>query len=82
MDISWYFHFPLILFQGLWFYRFYIAGHEASHKKLFPHHSNINDFLGGLILLPLMTPINIFRKIHMFHHGFNRKDPHTSALDT
>jgi fatty acid desaturase len=26
---------PLLLFQGFWFYRFYIVGHEAAHKKLF-----------------------------------------------
>ena len=82
INISWYFHLPLILFQGLWFYRFYIVGHEASHRKLFPGNSLKNDFWGGLILLPIITPINIYRKIHLFHHAFNRKDPHTSALDT
>jgi fatty acid desaturase len=73
---------PLLLFQGLWFYRFYIVGHEASHKKLFADNQKANDFWGGLILLPILTPINIYRKIHYFHHGFNRKDDHTSALDT
>ena len=26
---------PTLLFQGLWFYRLYIIGHEASHGKLF-----------------------------------------------
>ena len=75
-------YFPLLLFQGLWFYRFYIVGHEASHKKLFPNNIKHNDFFGSLILMPLMVPINIYRKIHYFHHGFNRKDEHTSALDT
>jgi fatty acid desaturase len=72
----------LLLFQGLWFYRLYIAGHEAAHRKLFPKHPTLNDLAGGLMLLPLMVPITIFRKIHYFHHGFNRRDPHTSALDT
>lgn len=70
------------LFQGLWFYRFYIVGHEASHRKLFVANKKANDIMGSIILLPLMTPITIYRKIHMFHHGFNRKDNHTSALDT
>lgn len=78
----WLLYIPLLLFQGLWFYRFYIVGHEASHYKLFPQNRSLNDLIGSLILLPLMVPINIFRKIHMFHHGFNRKDNHTSALDT
>ncbi|MFI5171172.1 MAG: fatty acid desaturase family protein [Chitinophagales bacterium] len=73
---------PLLLFQGLWFYRFYIVGHEAAHKKLFRNNVRLNDFWGSVILLPLMTPITIYRKIHYFHHGFNRKDDHTSALDT
>jgi len=70
------------LMQGLWFYRFYIVGHEASHRKLFTSNRMMNDVVGSIILLPLMTPITIYRKIHMFHHGFNRKDNHTSALDT
>ncbi|GAB3175738.1 fatty acid desaturase family protein [Telluribacter humicola] len=80
--VRWYFQLPLFLLQGLWFYRLYILGHEASHRKLFPNNVARNDFWGGLILVPIMTPINIYRKIHMFHHGFNRKDHHTSALDT
>jgi len=75
-------YFPLLLFQGLWFYRFYIVGHEAAHKKLFPNNLRLNDFWGSVILIPLMVPITIYRKIHYFHHGFNRKDDHTSALDT
>lgn len=70
------------LIQGFWFYRFYIVGHEASHRKLFTANKKMNDVVGSIILLPLMTPITIYRKIHMFHHGFNRKDNHTSALDT
>ena len=74
--------FAMIMVQGLWFYRFYIVGHEAAHKKLFPQSLAANDFWGCVVLLPLMTPINIYRKIHYFHHGFNRKDDHTSALDT
>ncbi|HEY1056480.1 MAG TPA: fatty acid desaturase, partial [Emticicia sp.] len=73
---------PVLLFQGLWFYRFYIVGHEASHKKLFADNLPANDFWGSVILLPIMVPITIYRKIHYFHHGFNRKDEHTSALDT
>lgn len=72
----------ILLFQGLWFYRFYIVGHEASHKKLFPNNLKLNDFWGSVVLLPIMVPITIYRKIHYFHHGFNRKDEHTSALDT
>lgn len=80
--LRWTLYAPLLLFQGLWFYRFYIVGHEASHKKLFAENPRANDFWGGLILLPMMVPIHIYRKIHYFHHGFNRKDDHTSALDT
>ena len=72
----------MALLQGLWFYRFYIVGHEAAHRKLFAANRKLNDAAGSIILLPLMTPITIYRKIHMFHHGFNRKDNHTSALDT
>jgi hypothetical protein len=31
------FYIPLLIFQGLWFYRIYIVGHESAHKKLFNH---------------------------------------------
>jgi len=86
VDISpflfWSLYIPLLLFQGFWFYRFYIVGHESAHRKLFMNFPKLNDFIGTIILLPLMTPINIYRKIHYFHHGFNRKDHHHSALDT
>jgi len=74
--------FTTAMIQGFWFYRFYIVGHEASHRKLFINNRKANDILGSIILLPLMTPITIYRKIHMFHHGHNRQDNHTSALDT
>lgn len=80
--VKWPLYAPLLLFQGLWFYRFYIVGHEASHRKLFADNRRLNDVLGSLILLPILVPINVYRKIHMFHHGFNRKDDHTSVLDT
>jgi fatty acid desaturase len=80
--LIWLLYTPVLLFQGLWFYRFYIVGHEASHGKLFRDNKKRNDFWGSVILLPLMVPVTIYRKIHMFHHGFNRKDDHTSALDT
>lgn len=72
----------LLLFQGLWFYRLYIVGHEAAHRKLVPGKRTLNDVLGSLALLPLMVPVTVYRKIHYFHHGFNRLDPHTSMLDT
>jgi len=75
-------YFSILFFQGLWYYRLYIVGHEASHRKLFMGNQLTNDLIGSILLLPLMTPINIYRKIHMFHHGFNRTDDHTSALDT
>lgn len=80
--LKWLIYTVIVLFQGLWFYRLYIVGHESSHRKLFVSNKTINDIVGSIILLPLITPINIYRKIHMFHHGFNRKDNHTSVLDT
>ena len=61
-------YFFTALLQGLWFYRFYIIGHEASHRKLFTTSKIANDIVGSIILLPLMTPITIYRKIHLFHH--------------
>lgn len=80
--LKWILYAPLLLFQGLWFYRIYIVGHESAHKKLLPTNQLLNDVLGTIVLIPLLVPITIFRKIHYFHHGFNRKDEHTSALDT
>ncbi|WP_052555964.1 fatty acid desaturase [Enhygromyxa salina] len=72
----------VILLQGCWLHRLYVVAHEASHRKLWPAHPGINDALGQLLLLPLMLPLRIHRKIHAFHHGHNRRDERTSALDT
>lgn len=68
--------------QGCWLHRLYVVGHEASHGKLWPSSRRLNDVLGQLLLLPLMLPLRIHRKIHAFHHGHNRRDIETSALDT
>lgn len=72
----------LILAQGCWLHRLYVVAHEASHAKLWPDNRRLNDLLGQLLLLPLMLPLRIHRKIHAFHHGHNRRDHQTSALDT
>lgn len=71
-----------ILAQGCWLHRLYVVAHEASHLKLWPGNRRVNDGLGQLLLLPLMLPLRIHRKIHAFHHGHNRRDFRTSALDT
>ena len=72
----------LVLLQGCWLHRLYVVAHEASHGKLWPGNRRGNDLLGQLLLLPLMLPLRIHRKIHAFHHGHNRRDLETSALDT
>nr|WP_255216362.1 fatty acid desaturase [Pseudenhygromyxa sp. WMMC2535] len=72
----------LIAAQGCWLHRLYVVAHEASHRKLWPEDPRLNDILGQLLLLPLMLPLRIHRKIHAFHHGHNRRDHRTSALDT
>ena len=33
------------------------------------------------LLLPLLIPVPVYRKIHKFHHTHNRRDHHTSTLD-
>jgi fatty acid desaturase len=71
----------VIVLQGCWLHRLYVVAHEASHGKLWPSRG-LNDALGQLLLLPLLLPLRIHRKIHAFHHGHNRRDPSTSALDT
>jgi fatty acid desaturase len=72
----------LLLAQGCWLHRLYVVAHEASHFKLWPADRRLNDALGQLLLLPLLLPLRIHRKIHAFHHGHNRRDHATSALDT
>lgn len=72
----------LIFLQGCWLHRLYVVAHEASHRKLWPESPALNDALGQALLLPLLLPLRIHRKIHAFHHGHNRRDEHTSALDT
>ena len=79
---KWALYFPVLIAQGLWLDRIYIVGHETTHGKLFPNNRRFNELCGMLMLLPLMVPLQVYRKIHQFHHGFNRRDAHTSALDT
>jgi fatty acid desaturase len=69
------------LAQGLMLQRLYVIAHEASHRKLAPFSERANDVLGQLALLPILVPLCVYRKIHVFHHGFNRRDTRTSALD-
>jgi fatty acid desaturase len=73
---------PIIIAEGLWLDRIYIVGHEAVHKKLFPKNIPLNDLIGRMLLTPIAAPLSIYRKIHYFHHGSNRKDPLTAALDS
>lgn len=71
-----------IIAQGCWLHRLYLVGHEAVHHKLVPGSRRWNDVLGQLVLAPLLVPLPVYRAIHRFHHGHNRRDHHTSALDT
>jgi fatty acid desaturase len=71
----------LALAQGLWFDRMYTVAHEAVHRKLFARRPLLNDLIGSALMLPLVAPFSIYRKIHGFHHGANRKDPESAALD-
>ena len=66
---------------GLWLDRLYTIGHEAAHRKLFPDHPRLNDLAGALALAPLLVPLAVFRKIHAFHHGHNRRAPKVATLD-
>lgn len=71
----------LALLQGLWFDRLYTIAHEAVHRKLVPGRPRLNDSIGTLLMLPIVAPFTLFRKIHGFHHGSNRRDRDTAALD-
>lgn len=71
----------LAIGQGLWFDRLYTVAHEAVHLKLFPGRRRLNEVTGMALMLPILAPFTIFRKIHGFHHGGNRRDRETAALD-
>lgn len=71
----------LAVAQGLWFDRMYTVAHEAVHRKLFPSRPMLNDLIGAVLMLPLVAPFTIYRKIHGFHHGANRRDTESAALD-
>jgi fatty acid desaturase len=74
---------PLIVIaQGLWLYRFYAVAHEASHRKLFPDHPAANDIAGSAFMIWVWAPITVFRQIHEFHHGANRRADGIATLDT
>ena len=70
-----------VFLLGMWIERLYMVGHEASHRKLWPRSLRVNDWLGQLFLLPLLVPVSVFRQIHFFHHGHNRRDMRTSSLE-
>jgi fatty acid desaturase len=67
--------------QGLWLDRLYVTSHEAIHRKLFPGRARLNDWTGAVLMLPLMAPFTVYRRVHAFHHGVNRRDPESAALD-
>lgn len=71
----------LALALGLWLDRMYTVGHEAGHRKLFPDHPRLNDLVGSVMFAPLMVPLVVYRKIHAFHHGHNRRAPKVATLD-
>lgn len=71
----------LAIGQGLWLDRLYTVAHEAVHLKLFPGRRRLNDLVGMALMLPVVAPFTVFRKIHGFHHGGNRRDRATAALD-
>ncbi len=72
---------PILLMFGLWLDRLYAVGHEATHRKLFPDQRRLNDLVGAALLAPLLAPLSVFRKIHGFHHGHNRRAPRVATLD-
>lgn len=69
-----------LFIQGMIFQRLYIIAHEAAHKKLYDNEK-LNDVIGQIVLNNIFVPLHVFRSIHQFHHGFNRKNHATSALD-
>jgi fatty acid desaturase len=71
----------LAVVQGLWLDRLYVTAHEAIHRKLFPGRPRLNDGLGALLMAPVMAPFTVYRRVHAFHHGLNRRDPESAALD-
>ncbi len=72
----------VIALEGCWLHRLYTIGHEAVHLKLAPARRGLNDLIGQLLLLPLAVPMPVYRKIHAFHHGRNRRDYESAAIDT
>lgn len=70
-----------IVLQGFWLQRTYCVGHESAHKKLFKDRPWLNDSIGQAFLFLILVPLPVFRAIHRFHHGANRRDAHTSALE-
>lgn len=73
---------PILFAQGVWLDRMYTVAHEGVHRKLFPENRFVNDAVAMMMLLPIAAPLSLFRKIHFFHHGQNRRDPATAALDS
>ena len=71
----------LVVAQGLWMYRLYVIAHEGVHDKLFPRSRWLNDGTAILLLSPLGAPLAVYRKVHHFHHGSNRKDDRHAALE-
>ncbi|HEY4187559.1 MAG TPA: fatty acid desaturase [Polyangia bacterium] len=71
----------LVVAQGLWMYRLYVVAHEGVHGKLFPRSPWLNDAAAILVLSPIGAPLAVYRKVHHFHHGSNRKDDRHAALD-
>ncbi|GAB4370570.1 MAG: fatty acid desaturase family protein [Kiloniellaceae bacterium] len=83
--LSAYFYIPATIFFSGMLYRYLSEWlHEGIHYNIHPDR-NINEFVSGWLLAPLMgTPLKQIRKAHFVHHGatqyFGDDDPDTRYL--
>jgi len=78
-----YFH-PILWFVSIFLmarfqYALFILKHDAAHSLLF-RSKRLNDFVGQLIVCPLLLSLTAYRKHHLLHHRvpLTKEDPDLS----
>ena len=69
---------PWFLLPFAWFFTgtaltgFFVIGHDCGHRS-FANRRWVNDWVGHLIMLPLIYPFHSWRIQHNLHHAYTNK---------
>lgn len=76
-ESHWLFYGLTVIFTGILYTRLFVIFHDLTHRTLF-QTGWVNDLLGSILGVFIMTPFYLWRKSHLIHHregGNSHKRP-------